>query len=88
MTLLRRWDFSKILKQVNEKSLWISTECISCRRARKSKGPWWSRHECSRSNKKATVAEVGTWQERQAERQVGYMGSSLIWHCEDPDFCF
>lgn len=65
MTSLRRWNFSKVLKQANEKSLWIAKECILCRRARKSKGLRWSRHECSRSSKKATVAEAGTWQEKQ-----------------------
>lgn len=57
-------------------------------KGQKCKDLRWSRHECSRSNKKAPVAKAGTWQERQAERQMGYTGSSFIWHCEGPDFDF
>lgn len=34
----------------------------------------------------AEAESTGTWHERPTEKQVGYMGSSLTWHCEDLDF--
>lgn len=80
MGLLRRWYFSKILKQAHEKALRIPIEYILCRSSRKSKGLRWSRYKCLKSSRKATVAEAestGTWHERPAERQAGFMGSSL-----------